>query len=280
MPFKKSYIEVFIHLLFWIFFFTSVNVDWTSNWLDPSIRPDTPSALLVLIFPIYFYANAFWLIPRFFNKKNWYKYLIYGFLIFAGPELIRILLHLSLHKGSSFEATLFNRDSFLFGAPSPFFFALNISFIYRFTKDWFANKAKIEALSAQSRKSSKPYEHVDLLSKAAIEVLSQRLQTCMEQEAAYLDADLTLRKLAAHIETSEKKLSYLLNQELEQNFYDYLNQLRVEHFQRELTKAENQNLSLLGIALNCGFKSKSSFYRAFKNHVGSSPAQYAKSLKS
>ncbi len=278
---KLGKLELFFHLLFWVFVFTSVNVAWTEQWFDRSLRPNTPAPLLVLIFPIYFYINAFFLIPKYFNKKKWPYYIAFSAIVFVLPELLRSFIHVNSIDGVKFTDEIFSRDSFLFGAPSPFFLALNTSFIYRFIKDRFTNKSRTEQLeqTSEEKKPSQAYENIDLLTVEESQSLSNQLEQKMLKDEFYLNPELSLRELASSLETSEKKLSYLLNQKLNTNFYELLNKYRVEKFKSEIAKKENQNLSIVGLALNCGFQSKSSFYRAFKSEVGSSPSAYLKELK-
>ncbi len=281
MNWTKNHTEYTIHLLFWLFYFASVNVNWTADWFDASLRPNTPAALNVLIFPLYFYANAYWLIPRFLNRKNWVRYVGYSFLVFVGPEILRCFFYMFYFPETSFWDIIFGRDSFLFGAPSPFFLALNASFIYRFAKDWFVNQRKIKKLSSQLQDGRKgpSYQNVVLLTDAETTRLAAELAYLMQTQQLYLHPNLTLRDLAEAIDTSEKKLSYLLNQKLQTSFYDYLNRHRIEAFKKAYGNEDHQHLSIAGVALNCGFKSKSSFYRAFKASEGVSPAQYFKELE-
>jgi AraC-like DNA-binding protein len=181
---------------------------------------------------------------------------------------------------TSFERTLFSRDSFLFGTPSPFFFALNISFIYRFAKDWLLNKNRPLVIQEGhfQHKASVPYENTVLLSDEEADKLEEALMYQLENEALYLNPELTLRELAETIGSTEKKVSYLLNQNLKISYYELINKCRVEKFKTEIAKPENKSLSIVGVALNCGFSSKSSFYRAFKSQVSMSPAKYVRDV--
>lgn len=278
-----SKIELAIHAVVLLFYFTSINVEWTANWFDRSIRLRIPAPLSVLIFPIYFYVNAFLLIPRYLSTRKWKWYAFFAFLLFVLPELIRCSWTTLTFGKLPFADELFSRDSFLFGAPSPFFFALNASFLYRFARDWFINKSKIAELESQTQQQTSkpptPYENTTLLEKEEANQLHTALLLQLEEKQVFLNPELTLRELAETIQTSEKKLSYLLNQNLDTNFYELLNKYRVEKFKTTATDPKNQNLSIVGIALNCGFPSKSSFYRAFKTNVGTSPSAYLKKLK-
>lgn len=274
----KNKIEVSGHLIFWIFILSAINVDWTANWFDSSLRPNTPAPLSVIIFAIYFYVNAFVLLPKYFSLKTWKTYGALAFLLFIMPELLRAIVFKFTISDASFEGLLISRDSFLFGTPSPFFVAINASFIYRLTKDKFFKKNHGEEFSKANRKTSIPYEDTILLSDQEAHELELKLDHQLSAEEIYLDPELKLRDVARAVESTDKKVSYLINQYLNSNFYELINRYRVEKFKTEVTKPENENLSLVGIAFNCGFPSKSSFYRAFKSHASMSPSEYLKSV--
>lgn len=269
------YIEPTLHLLFWVFMLSALNVQWTEPWFDPSIRPNKPAPLSVVMFATFFYLHTFILLPKYFAVKTWKKYVLYAFLLFILPELVRIIIYQFTVTDTSFMRTLFGRDSFLFGAPSPLFIAINASFIYRFTKDRFLKKGQNES---NKGRSSVPYEDTILLNDEQAHDLKQRLYHQLESESIFLDPELTLRDLAEAVDSTEKKVSYLLNQYLDTSFYELINQFRVEKFKTEVLKPENANLSMVGVASNCGFPSKSSFYRAFKSQVSMSPSEYVKKL--
>ncbi len=275
MPILKNKLEIFIHILFWIFIFSAVNVDWSANWLDPSIRPKQPAPLSVLIFPVFIYINALVLIPKYFSIATWKKYALLASFLFIIPELFRIVLYLFLDESLTFQKSLFSRDSFIFGSPNVFFLALNLSFIYKLTRDHLIKKAK-PAIIYKATKN--PYENNNILNTAEADKLKQKLLLAMNEKQLYLNQDLSLRELAESIDSTEKKVSYLINQHIGSNFYEWVNQFRVEKFKTEIRKSENNGLSIVGVALNCGFPSKSSFYRAFKSSVGCSPSEYLKKL--
>jgi YesN/AraC family two-component response regulator len=71
-------------------------------------------------------------------------------------------------------------------------------------------------------------------------------------------------------------LSHIINTESEKNFNDFLNEFRIDHFKKLL---ENDQFSIEGMAYESGFKSKTSFYRAFKKSTGQTPLQYKNSRK-
>ncbi|MEL6989503.1 MAG: hypothetical protein AAGK97_16960, partial [Bacteroidota bacterium] len=191
---SKSRIEMGLHILFWIFMLLSINVDWSANWFDQSLRPKSPAPLSVIMFAAYFYINAFLLIPRFFNKTNWIKYILFALMTFCLPELIRILFYTKSFNLQSWQKELFNRDSFIFGAPGVFFMSLNLSFIYRFTIDWFVNNNKLKQLEQSQTKKEEniPYENSKLLNDEEVSILKTAIQDQMETNELYLNPDLSL----------------------------------------------------------------------------------------
>lgn len=109
-------------------------------------------------------------------------------------------------------------------------------------------------------------------------ILEKRLLSIMENEKAFLEEDLTLSKLANQIDTTDKKLSMLLNQYMSTTFYDFINKYRVTAVKEMMASKDFNKLTLLGIAYESGFKSKTSFNRIFKKETGLSPSEYKKSL--
>lgn len=100
------------------------------------------------------------------------------------------------------------------------------------------------------------------------------LTTLMEKEQAYLDPEITLGKLSNLLQIKPDVLSDVLNSSLNQNFFDFMNKYRVEDFKIKCLSKENQHLSIMGIAYECGFNSKAAFYRSFNKFEGISPTAY------
>lgn len=105
-----------------------------------------------------------------------------------------------------------------------------------------------------------------------------RLLKYMADKHPYLEADLTLPQVAMALSVSVNHLSQVINDLLEQNFFDFVNSFRVAAVKEKLQDSHNDAFSLLAIGLDCGFGSKSSFNRIFKSVTGETPSQYKKSL--
>ena len=106
----------------------------------------------------------------------------------------------------------------------------------------------------------------------------ERLQKVMMEEKPYLDPLLSINKLAEVAKIPQYKISKMLNNSLNQNFYDFVNGYRIEEIKTRLKNGEAESFSILGIAMDSGFNSKASFNRVFKKMTGETPSTYLKSL--
>jgi AraC-like DNA-binding protein len=112
--------------------------------------------------------------------------------------------------------------------------------------------------------------------EAEFKLLRDKLEHILKQFKPHLDEDLTLGKLAHQIPTTDKKLSMLLNQHMNTSFYDLINKYRVEEIKERIKSNTYEKYTLFGIACECGFKSRTSFNRIFKQETGLSPSEYKK----
>lgn len=101
----------------------------------------------------------------------------------------------------------------------------------------------------------------------------------IQNQELYSDPKLNIRSLAETLELSERELSRLINECGNVNFYRFINEYRIKKFKELLQSPKAQQLSILGLATEAGFSSKSTFYTAFKAIEGMTPKQYEKSIK-
>ncbi len=104
--------------------------------------------------------------------------------------------------------------------------------------------------------------------------ISEKLEKLMNEEKAYLQNDLNLKKAAALLDTNTAYLSHIINEQFGLNFSSYLNRHRIEEAKRLLNEHRQNSLTLEGIASSCGFSSRSAFYQAFKKFTGHTPTEY------
>ena len=125
--------------------------------------------------------------------------------------------------------------------------------------------------------SKKKYKRSSL-KKADAEIYFHRLQTYMKTEAPYLQPDLSLRQLAEMIDVHPNHLSQLLNEKIGQNFSEFINSFRIEHFKSKAADPSQQHLTILALAFESGFNSKTVFNTFFKKMEGKTPSKYWKSV--
>lgn len=106
------------------------------------------------------------------------------------------------------------------------------------------------------------------------ELILQKLQQLLETEKPYLDNDFTLPKLAQRLSVSPHHLSQVLNDRLQQSFFDWLAYHRVEEAKRLLSNPAFSHLKIDEIAERVGYNSTSAFHTAFKRFAGKTPAQF------
>ncbi|MHC9511347.1 AraC family transcriptional regulator [Kangiella sp. M94] len=132
----------------------------------------------------------------------------------------------------------------------------------------FQSLSEFEAIDATI---SKPTEE-----KSQAITLFNQIHKYIQQQQSYLQPRLSLKDLHNELGINEKELSWSINNGSQHNFCDYINQLRVQHF---LSLAQKDNrASILQMAMDSGFSSKSAFNAVFKKHCGLTPSEYLKSL--
>ncbi|MBR9923221.1 MAG: PAS domain-containing protein [Bacteroidetes bacterium] len=119
----------------------------------------------------------------------------------------------------------------------------------------------------------KRYGQSSLKGSRAVGIYS-RLCELLEKEEAFRDPDLSLPGIAQILETNTNYLSQVVNQFASQNFQQFINGYRVEAFQSAVIRPENKGRSYFSIAEEYGFRTKSTFFRVFKQHTGKTPAAY------
>lgn len=121
------------------------------------------------------------------------------------------------------------------------------------------------------------YERSGLNEREA-DALKNALLSTMEREQPWKNKELTLADLAERLSTTPHKLSEVLNSQLEQTFYDFVNGYRVRYVQNRIGDEAVKHLKILALALDAGFASKSTFNDVFKKHTGRTPSDYRRSV--
>lgn len=115
-----------------------------------------------------------------------------------------------------------------------------------------------------------------LLTNVQLESIHHQLQLLMEVNRLFLIPELSLTIVAKNLDIHPNTLSLVINKLEQKNFFDYINTLRVEEFKNRVLLSESHRFTLLSIAYQCGFNSKTSFNRNFKKIIGQSPSEFLK----
>lgn len=112
------------------------------------------------------------------------------------------------------------------------------------------------------------------LQRDQLNSLFAKIKASVENEKLYLKNDLTLTELSVVTGIPKHQISQAINSCYSGNFFDLINDYRVEAFQKVAMQPDKKNLTLLGIAQETGFNSKASFYSVFKKKTGMTPSEY------
>ncbi len=115
------------------------------------------------------------------------------------------------------------------------------------------------------------------LSSHKVEDIKQTIRKSMEDQKLYLNPRLTLSQLAEELQVPAHHLSQVINNHMDSNFYQLINRYRISRSQELLKTERIHQVSIQAIGMDCGFSNKTSFYRAFKQYTGMTPAEFVRS---
>jgi len=98
----------------------------------------------------------------------------------------------------------------------------------------------------------------------------------MAEEEPYLKGKLSLKEVAEKMNVSTNHLSQVINENLDKNFFDFVNGYRIDLVKQKMIDPSNKNYTILSLAYDCGFNSKSSFNSIFKKYEGLTPTEFMK----
>ncbi len=106
------------------------------------------------------------------------------------------------------------------------------------------------------------------------ERVKQKLLALFDSEKPYLESELTVSAVAARLKVPRHVLTEVLNTSLGKNFYQFVNEYRVEAVKKMLADPKRRHLSIEALGFECGFNSKSTFFSVFKSITGRTPAAF------
>jgi len=115
-----------------------------------------------------------------------------------------------------------------------------------------------------------------LISDKIAKEYTDTLTSYMKNEKVYLNNEIRIQDISISLNLPVHVLSHVINTKLNQNFYDFINSYRIDEAKFRLLNENYKQLTIVAIAFDCGFNSKATFNRLFKQHTGLTPSQYKK----
>ncbi|WP_439504449.1 helix-turn-helix domain-containing protein [Sediminibacterium sp.] len=222
-------------------------------------------------------------------KLNWLRYLIYGLgiiwiiiiaqkinetsydnLIFGFAVVLVIIIgYFGIKQGRIYSNTISQQLN------NNFEISLNLEKIENNITNSEISEIRLnQSLDKKGQNLVKKKYANSGLTEITSQIQYEKLNELMQIEKFYTEPELTLSALAEKLDIYPNHLSQIINEKEGKNFYDYINKLRVEEFIRQVLLPENSKFTMMSIALDCGFNSKSSFNKNFKKVTGQSPTEY------
>jgi AraC-like DNA-binding protein len=117
------------------------------------------------------------------------------------------------------------------------------------------------------------------LSEEVIQQATAALTKAMEIDKLFLNPELNVSILAQQIAIPQKTISTVLNQHMQKSFNEFINGYRVQAFKEKIGQPGMEQLTIAGVAAECGFNSQATFQRTFKEVTGLSPSAYLKTAE-
>jgi AraC-like DNA-binding protein len=129
-------------------------------------------------------------------------------------------------------------------------------------------------LIVKSKKKRNRIQRKDLLDQELTEEIEKRLYYLLEIEKIYRNEKLSLISLSDRLKVTPHQLSWVINQKINKSFPSLINFYRVEEAKKKLSQSNQNETTILQVAFDAGFSTKTSFNRAFKKITGLTPSQY------
>lgn len=284
---KKDYYHLIPIALFTIFMVTTYfryplaqRLDWINNQIFVYSAHYITSDFLCKILRVIYCIACFRLILKYKDLLKtthsniekvdvfWLKLLVVGFLTVIVMEaflslakFVGVVMHLDFQH--------LNMDFFEFVGLSGYYatFVLVCTLVFSSMR-YFANFEAIRQ-KKEPEPAKKPVQEKLLNPEYA-----EKIDSVMRSEKPYLMADITLDILAEKLAIPARDLSMIINRHFDSNFYEFINNYRIEEAKKVLVDPNNKDKTITDIYLEVGFNSKSVFNTFFKKIVGQTPSEY------
>lgn len=287
-------VPFFLFLIFSVLSYHSQNTEMKKFILTSAGKQEMPLALygIGILLYVQFYSYTFFALSllRKYNTAisnkfsetnsinlNWLKSTIVLFMIVIGVGVFNSFITLTpLISYFSITLTLIIVAIFLF-ISRVLFKALRQPEIFEGIREDDAEdivKEKPDVMPGP-QKSIPKYAGSSLTNAEKMQVKLQLL-AYMQKERPFLEPQLTIEELADMLKIKPKNLSQVINECLNQNFFDFINRYRIEEARRLLTNPSDKKITVQEVLYKVGFNSKSSFNTLFKKYTGVTPSEFKK----
>jgi len=194
---------------------------------------------------------------------SFHKWLLFLCLSLIAPIFATLLITISSNVVMSIPMGLFTIASFIF----IIYIVLNMrpKFFHDFPH-------QIEDLKEEKIKKYKGSNLQDYQK----DIYQSKLIDYMKKDKPYLNPEMTINQFSDQVKIPSYYVSQIINEKLNCNFLDFVNQYRIEEAKTKLLDKSKNHFTIMAIAHESGFNSKTAFYSAFKKNVGGTPNQYRK----
>ncbi len=155
-------------------------------------------------------------------------------------------------------------------------FCILIYFYYGLLGKYRKMKEHTNKNKESSDENRKEKYHKSKMDEKTAILIIEKLNECMEKDQLYLNPNLKLQDVAKVVKCNTGELSQVLNMFMNINFMDYINKYRIDEFIKRIQDKSASKYTLVFLSEQCGFSSRTSFFRTFKKIKGMSPAEYIK----
>ncbi len=211
-------------------------------------------------------------------KLNWLWYIT----VLIGSGMVVFLIENTLLLGGYIISEKFALSNLIFSG-----YVIAIGYLGMLKSEIFLSKDFSDSVhemteiqqDSEIKDENTKYRRSGLTEERADEIVNS-LKILMIEKKPFTDSSLTLNKLAEMLGVTPHNLSEVINTKLQQNFFDFINQYRVDQVKKNLLEYSKEHYTLLGLAMEAGFNSKSSFNSIFKKNTGVTPTEFKNGKRS
>lgn len=194
---------------------------------------------------------------------SFYRWLLFLSCSLAFPILAVVIITISSPQIFSILTSTFTLASFIF------IIYITLTVRPKFFHDIPHQLPVINDLQEEKSKYKNSY-----LQESQKDKYQRKLLAYMKTEKPYLDPELTIAEFSKQLHIPSYYVSQIINEKLDVNFLDFVNRYRIKEVKSKLLNKNLNHLTIISLAYESGFNSKTAFYSAFKKHVGTTPSQF------